>query len=70
MTSKSTNRIYVETTQWQEAFQPNHIYVFTERPSGRTAKCIAYVKAGTEQVFKFKKPYTIDLRGRTFAPVA
>ena len=57
---------YVETTKWQEPGQPNHVYIFTEIPKNRTAKAIGYVRAGTKEVFKFKKPYTIDLKGRTF----
>ena len=66
MTSKSTNYIYVETTQWQEATQANHVYVFSEKPTSRTAKAIAYVRAGTKELYRFKKPMTLDLKGRTF----
>ena len=58
--------IYLETTKWDEAGTPNHVYIFTEIPKNRTAKAIGYVRAGTKEVFKFKNPYTIDLRGRTF----
>jgi hypothetical protein len=58
--------IYLETTVWEEATQANHVYVFTEEPKGRTAKCMGYVKAGSKDLFKFKKPYTLDLRQRTF----
>jgi len=58
--------IYLETTQWQEPGQANHVYVFLEQPKNRTAKCLGYIRAGTEKLFKFNKPYTIDLRGRTF----
>jgi hypothetical protein len=58
--------IYQETTEWQEPGQANHVYVFLEQPKNRTAKCMGYIRAGTEAVFKFKKPYSIDLRGRTF----
>ena len=58
--------IYVETTQWEEPGQANHVYIFTEVPKNRTAKCMGYVKAGTKEVFRFKNPYTLDLRGRTF----
>lgn len=57
--------IYQETTQWAEP-TANHIYIFTERPTGRTAKCYAYLPAGKDRVQKFKKPYTLDLKGRTF----
>ena len=58
--------IYQETTEWDEPNQPNHVYVFLEVPKLRTAKCMGYIKAGTEELFKFKKPYTLDLRGRKF----
>jgi len=58
--------IYVETTVWQEPGQSNHVYVFTEPPKGRAAKCMGYVRAGTKELFKFKNPYTIDLKNRTF----
>ena len=59
--------IYQETTEWQEAGQANHVYVFTELPKQRTAKTVAYVRAGTKELFRFKKPITLDLKGRSFA---
>jgi hypothetical protein len=58
--------IYLETTVWDEPNQPNHVYIFTEKPTGRAIKCMGYVRAGTKEVFKFKKPYNIELKGRTF----
>jgi hypothetical protein len=58
--------IYVETTEWDEPNQPNHVYIFLEVPKLRTAKAIGYVRAGTKSVEYWKKPYTLDLRGRTF----
>ena len=67
MTSKLINYIYVETTVWQEPTQANHVYVFSEKPTSRTAKAIAYVRAGTKDLYRFKKPMTLDLKGRTFA---
>lgn len=57
--------IMVETTQW-ETPTPNHTYIFSEKPTGRVAKCIAYVKEGTKDLTKFKNPYSLDLKGRTF----
>lgn len=59
--------IYLETTVWDEATQPNHVYIFTEVPKLRTAKAVAYVRAGTKELYRFKKPITLDLKGRTFA---
>jgi hypothetical protein len=58
--------IYLETTEWQEPTQANHVYVFLEAPKNRTAKCMGYVRAGTKELFKFKQPMTLDLKGRTF----
>jgi len=52
---------------WQEPTQANHVYVFSEKPNTRTAKAIGYVRAGTKELFRFKKPMTLDLKGRTFA---
>ena len=61
--------IYQETTKWDEDSAPNHVYVFLEVPKLRTAKCMGYVRAGTKELFRFKVPYTLDLKGRTFAPL-
>ena len=61
--------IYLETTVWQEAGQPNHVYVFLEKPKNRTAKCMGYIKAGTKELIRFKNPYTLDLKARTFEPL-
>jgi hypothetical protein len=59
--------ICVETSKWQESTQANHVYVFTEQPKGRSAKCIGYVQKGTKNLIKFKNPISLDLKGRTFA---
>ena len=61
--------IYQETTDWGDA-TPNHVYVFTEVPKNRTAKAIGYVRAGSKTVERWKNPYTLDLRGRTFKELA
>jgi len=61
--------IYQETTKWAEGESGNHIYVFVDKPSGRTAKAIGYVRRGTDKVFRFSSPLTLDLRGRTFEAV-
>lgn len=58
--------IYEETTDWGDEIASNHVYIFTDKPTGRTAKAIGYVKVGTKEVFRWKNPYTLDLRGRTF----
>ena len=54
-------KIMLETTEWADA-TPNHVYVFNDSLS----HAIAYVRAGTKTVSKFKKPMSIDRRGRTF----
>lgn len=51
----------LETTEWADA-TPNHVYVFNDSMT----QAIAYVRAGTKEVFKFKQPIGIDRRGRTF----
>jgi hypothetical protein len=58
--------IYIETTVWTDGSDANHIYIFADRPSGRTAKAVAYVPAGTDQVKRLRTPLTLDLKGRTF----
>ena len=55
-------KIMLETTVWDDPAVPNHVYVFNDSLS----HAIAYVRAGTKEVFKFKKPLSIDRRGRTF----
>ena len=64
MTSKLI-KIMQETTEWTDGGS-NHIYIFKEKPAGRSAKAIAYIPAGSNQVQKFKKPIDLDLKGRTF----
>ena len=63
-------KIMLETTPWDGAEAPNHIYVFERyHPGDRTARVIAYCAFGTEPVQRFKKPIMIDLRGRQFKQV-
>ena len=64
MTSKST-KIMLETTVL-EGGGANHVYVFADKPAGRSARAIAYVPAGSKVLQRFKKPLDLDLRGRTF----
>jgi hypothetical protein len=58
-----------ETTEWPEGQAGNHIYIFKTKPAGRTGDAIAYIPAGRDQVQKFSRPLTLDLRGRTFEEV-
>jgi hypothetical protein len=64
MTSKLT-KIMLETTEWADG-GANHVYVFADKPTGRSARAIAYVPAGSKVLQRFKKPLDLDLRGRTF----
>jgi hypothetical protein len=60
-------KIVIETTQWTGPAGPNHIYVLEQFKKGdRSAKAVAYVPFGTGSVQRFKKPMTLDLKGRTF----
>jgi hypothetical protein len=58
-------KFYEETTKWHEGTAANHTYLLNDSKT----KMIAYVRAGTKAVFKFKKPIGIDTRGRTFVVV-
>jgi hypothetical protein len=58
--------IQQETTQWASPSTPNHVYIFEGTVGGRTAKAIGYVRAGTQQVERFRVPMVMDTRGRTF----
>lgn len=51
-----------EITDWGTHNTPNHIYYLNDDKS----KMVGYIKAGTKALFKFKKPITIDVRGRKF----
>jgi hypothetical protein len=48
----------------------NHVYVFLERPTGRSATVTAYVPAGKTEVVKLSTPLKLDLKGRNFAKLA
>jgi hypothetical protein len=58
--------ILEETTRWDA---PNHIYIFKSKPGARSADALAYIPHGSDRVVKFRKPITLDLKGRTFRPV-
>lgn len=53
----------LETTVWDEEFQPNHIYLM----SGDNA--IAYIRQPINEPKVFKKPLRLDLRHRTFKEI-
>jgi hypothetical protein len=64
MTSKLI-KVMQETTEWSDGGS-NHTYIFKDKPTGRSAKAIAYIPAGSKIVQRFKKPIDLDLKGRTF----
>jgi len=55
-------KIVQETTKWDSPLAPNHIYYVDDSMS----KFIAYIRAGTDEKFTFKKPISFNRRGRTF----
>jgi len=57
-------KVLQETTTW-EGTTPNHIYITDDAKS----KMLAYVRAGTNSVFKFSVPMRWDTRGRKFKEI-
>jgi hypothetical protein len=62
-------KVYQETTEWTDSNGANHIYIFKERVSGRSATAVAYIPRGQTKVHKFKTPLKLDLKGRTFEEI-
>lgn len=59
-------KVYQETTEWTDSNAGNHVYIFKEKVSGRSATAVAYIPAGQTKVHKFRTPLKLDLKGRTF----
>ena len=57
-------KFFEETTEWNST-APNHTYLLSDDKS----KMYAYVRQGTDIVFKFKKPIRFDTKGRRFVAV-
>lgn len=55
-------KFYQEVTDWGDRKAINHIYYLNEDKS----RMVGYIKNGTQELFKFKSPIAIDVRGRKF----
>ena len=55
-------KFYQEVTDWGSATAQNHIYYLNDERSFM----VGYIKQGTKELYKFKKPIRIDVRGRKF----
>jgi hypothetical protein len=62
-------KVYQETTEWSDSNSANHVYIFNEKISGRSAAAIAYIPRGQTKVHKFKTPLKLDLKGRKFEEI-
>ena len=62
-------KVYQETTEWTDSNAGNHVYIFNERVSGRSATAVAYIPRGQTKVHRFKTPLKLDLKGRTFEEI-
>ena len=59
-------KAFLEITEWSTDYrQPNHIYFLSDSKD----KLYAYIKAGTNEVFEFKKPYKFSVSRRRFKEV-
>ena len=58
-------KYYQEVTDWGTANAQNHIYYLNDERSFM----VGYIKQGTKDLFKFKQPIRIDVRGRKFVEV-
>ena len=62
-------KVYQETTQFTDGDGGNHVYIFNEKITGRSATAIAYIPRGQTKVHKFRTPMKLDLKGRTFEEI-
>lgn len=51
-----------EVTEWESKDSPNHIYYVCDDKT----KMVGYIKQGTTDLFKFKRPIAIYTKGRKF----
>jgi hypothetical protein len=57
-------KVFQEITQWDMP-TPNHIYFMDDAKS----KAYAYLPVGKTELFEFKSPLKLDVRGRKFKEV-
>ena len=62
-------KVYQEVTEWTDGDGGNHIYIFNERITGRSALAIAYIPRGQTKVHKFRTPMKLDLKDRKFEEI-
>lgn len=55
-------KYFQEVTEWDVGTAINHIYYLKDDKSSM----VGYIKHGTKELFKFKSPIGIDVRGRKF----
>jgi len=55
-------KYFLETTVWPNPATPNHVYYLSDSRS----HMVGYIRAGTTELFKFKKPLRIDVRGTVY----
>ena len=47
----------------------NHVYLFEDKPKGKTVKAVGYIRQGSDEVAFFKNGLTMNLKNRTFVEV-
>jgi hypothetical protein len=57
-------KVFQEITAWEDT-TPNHIYFMDDGKS----KAYAYLPVGKKNIFEFKAPLKLDVRGRKFKEV-
>lgn len=55
-------KFFQETTVWESPHTPNHTYYLSDDKS----RMVGYIKQGTSELIKMKRPIRIDTRGRKF----
>ena len=62
--------ILKETTNWKMAGSAcNHLYLFEDKPKGKTVKAVGYIRQDSDEVTFFKNGLTMNFKNRTFVEV-